>query len=324
MSEIGYNECMEFTAFKKHLAGKSYAPCYLVAGDDAFVVKSASDMLRNLVEIPEFNHTLLNDTATGRDVVEACEQLPVMSDLRVVEVDGYKRDVGPIEQYLKNPSPTTVLFFRYVGAVPQQVALIKKTVTEVNCNRLDPDVIVRWIGAQTAKQGASISTAAADLLVKLCNMQMTRVESELNKLISATTDTIDEKLVAELVTPDTEYKIYQLGDALASLDAPKTYDVYASLIQSLPPVTILGTLYGHFRRLLYAAITADKSTLPSALGVKEYAVTVATRQAKRFTPMRLKNIVDNLNRYDYAVKVGAIGDREALDTFIAQTLVAGK
>lgn len=321
---MGYNTAMEFTEFKKHLSAKAFAPCYLIAGDDAFVVKSASDMLRGLAEYPEFNLTLLNENATGQEIVEACEQLPMLSNLRVVEVEGYKRDFAPVAKYLKNPSPTTVLFFRYYGGYGNVFGSSVKLLTAVRCNRLDPPVIVRWIAGETARERVSISTQAAKLLVRLCNQDMTRVSGELKKLMSATDGIIGEKLVADLVTPDNEYKIYELGEALASLNAVKTYDVYASLIVSMPPVSILGSLYNHFRRLLYAAITADKTTLAASLGVKEYAVTMAARQAKQFTPKRLKSIVDNLNYYDRAFKTGAIGDREALDTFIAQTLVEGR
>lgn len=321
---MGYNTGMEFTAFKKHLASKAYAPCYLVAGDDAFVVRSACDMLRGLVEFPEFNWTLFHETASGQEIVEACEQLPVMGELRVVEVEGFKKDFAPIAKYLKNPSPTTILCLRFHGGYGSNIGAHAKLMTAVDCNRLTPEVVVRWIGAETARNNASISTAAASLLVRLCNADMTRVSAELKKLISATDGIIEEKLVSELVTPDNDFKIYELGEALAALDAPKTYEVYASLIVGLPPVSILGALYNHFRRLLYVSITADKSTLAASLGVKEYAVTMAARQAKRFSPKRLKSIVDNLNRYDRAFKSGEIGDREALDTFIAQTLVEGR
>lgn len=315
---------MEFTDLKKHLLTKAYAPCYLVAGDDAFVVKSASDMLVALADCPDFNLTLFHENAAGQDIVEACEQLPVLSGVRVVEVDGFKKDFAPIAKYLKNPSSSTVLFFRYQGSVPASMSANARVMTAINCNRLAPDVIIRWIGAETARAGAAISTQAATLLVKLCNMDMARVSSELRKLISATDAVIDEKLVADLVTPDNEYKIYELGEALASLDAPKTYSVYTALIQSLPPVSILGALYNHFRRLLYVSITADRSALAAGLGVKEYAVTMAARQAKRFTPKRLKSIVDDLNYYDRSFKAGSIGDRDALDTFIARTLVEGR
>lgn len=315
---------MEFTELKKHLSLKAYAPCYLIAGDDAFVVKSASDMLKRIADVPDFNLSLFNDGAMASDIVEACMQLPVMSSYRVVEVEGFKKDLEPIVRYLKNPSPSTILFLRYYGGYGTNVAKNLNYFKVVNCNHLDPSVVVKWIGAETAGAGAAITAPAASLLIRLCGGDMTRISAELRKLISATDAPIDERLVAELVTADNEFKIYELSEALASLNADKTYEVYGSLITSLPPVSILGSLYAHFRRLLYAAITPDKTTLAADLGVKAYALTMAARQAGKFSPKRLKSITDNLNYYDRAFKAGKIGDREALDTFIAETLVEGR
>ena len=50
----------------------------------------------------------------------------------------------------------------------------------------------------------------------------------------------------------------------------------------------------------------------------------AMRQGKKFGAVRLKRIVDRLNGIDRDFKAGLTGDREALDTFIAETLTRGR
>lgn len=314
---------MEFTELKKHLALKKYYPCYVLAGEDAFVVGRAAEMLSRIAELPDFNLSLFGEEASGADVALACRQLPVMSDYRVVSVAGLKRDTAAVAAYLKEPSPSTVLVLRYGGTVDAGVQKFSSLYERVDCAKLPLSVVRKWIAQTVSEAGAQITTSAAEALISRCGGDMTRISSETEKLIGAADGTITETLVNELVTPDDDYKIYELGDALASLDADRTYAVYGALVEAMPAAGLIANLYGYFRRLLYAAITDDPA-LPGYLGVKEYAVKAAVRQGKKFGAVRLKRIVDRLNGIDRDFKAGLTGDREALDTFIAETLTRGR
>ncbi len=314
---------MEFTELKKHLSLKKFYPCYVLAGEDAFVIARAAQMLQGIAEIPDFNLSLFGEESSGKDVALACGQLPVMSDYRVVIASGLRRDTAAVAEYLKNPSPSTVLVLRYGSSADANVQKFSSLYERVNCSKLPDQVILKWIATKVNGAGAQITSGAAEALIKRCAGDMTRISSETEKLISAAEGVITDVLVEELVTADDDFKIYELGDALASLDADRTYRVYSSLTETLPPVNLIGSLYNYFRRLLYATITADPA-LPDYLGVKEYAVKVAAKQGKKFGAVRLKKITDRLNGIDRDFKSGRIGDREALDAFIAETLCQGR
>ena len=314
---------MEFTELKKHLAQKQYRPCYVLSGEDAFVLRRATDMLTAIAELPDFNLSLFNEEARGSEVTLACQQLPVMCEYRVVLAENLKKDIAAVAEYLKNPCPSTVLVLKYPGGLDANVKKFSADFETVNCAKLPEPVIVKWIGTEVNAAGAAITASAAQKLIKLCSGDMTRISSELQKLISATSEPISETLVTELVTADSDYKIYELGDALASLNADKTYAVYEALLDGMPASALITSLYGYFRRLLYAAITNDPA-LATYLGVKEYAVTMAARQGKQFGARRLKAIVDRLNEIDRDFKSGRADDRSALDAFIAETLLKGR
>lgn len=314
---------MEFTELKKHLSLKKYHPCYVLAGEDAFVLRRATEMLEAVAKLPDFNLSLFNEEARGSEVALACQQLPVMCEYRVVEAENLKKDIAAVAEYLKDPCPSTLLVLKYPGGLDANLKKLSANLEIVNCAKLPESVIVKWIGGEVNAAGAAITAPAAQKLITLCSGDMTRISSELQKLISATSEPISETLVTELVTADNDYKIYELGEALASLNADKTYAVYEGLLDGMPASGLITSLYGYFRRLLYAAITNDPS-LATYLGVKEYAVTMAVRQGKQFGARRLKAIVDRLNEIDRDFKSGRADDRSALDAFIAETLLQSR
>ena len=80
-------------------------------------------------------------------------------------------------------------------------------------------------------------------------------------------------------------------------------------------------LFNHFRRLLFVSLNPSSDTLASDLKVKEYAVKMAVKQAKAFTPRRLKAVFDNLNALDCDVKAGRMIDKTALITFVCETVL---
>ena len=88
-------------------------------------------------------------------------------------------------------------------------------------------------------------------------------------------------------------------------------------------LSLISMLFSHFRRLLFVSLNPSSDTLASDLKVKEYAVKMAVRQAARFTPRRLKAIFDRLNEIDAAVKSGLCVDKNALVTFVCETVAVG-
>ena len=82
------------------------------------------------------------------------------------------------------------------------------------------------------------------------------------------------------------------------------------------------SLYYYFRRLLYASLsTASNAEIADAIGVKEYAVTIAKKQSKAFSPKRLLNIVDELSALDANFKTGKIEQSSAVMNGVFEILL---
>lgn len=315
---------MQFTELKQHLHAQQPLPAYLIVGEDAFLRKSAADMFKALVtDMPELNLSVLNAPDTPDEILQAAESLPLISPLRVVLVYDYKGDMAKVLRYLENPCPTSVLVF----VLPSLTSAFSKAAAKlmpVECERLSPALLGRWIAASAAEKGCAVTQEAADTLIAYCDRNLTRIAGELEKLCAYRMNgTVSAQDVRDLVTADAEVKIYELSDALGRKQSARVASVLTSLLQDgTPVVSLMGMLYAHFRRLLYCSITPPSAEMAADLGVKEFAVKKAKEQAAKFSPKRLKKICDSFHKADADFKSGKITDRNALDLFILETLHA--
>ncbi len=313
---------MKFLELKKHVLSGSLDPAYLISGDDAFIVKSAVGFFRTVTGgFADLNYTAFQSGASSVDVVNALNSSPMLAERRVVNVVDFSGDVEPIKKYLDSPCPTSVLLF--TGALGAGVNAIAKRLTSVDCNRLDVGYLSGWITKKAASEGESVTPAAAKLLAEYCNRDMNRISGELAKLVCYSNgEGITEKTVEELVSPDEEYKIYELSEAVATKNAEKAMGILNKLFaEGREPVAITGMLFKHFRRLLFASINSTSPTLAVDLQVKEYAAKMAVKQAAAYTPRRLLAIVNALGELDYSMKTSAGASKSSLVAFVCGTLM---
>ena len=297
--------------------------CYILTGDDSFVVKSAVNMFSVFSgEFRDLNFTFFGKDASISEVIAALLTPPMFSEYRVVCVNDYTGDLKQIKEYLKNPSSTSVLLF--TGALTPNFNGIIPLCEIVDCNRLEKSYLEGWVVRKAASQKISVSQKAASLLVEYCNRDMNSVYNDLVKLMDYAEGAIDESDVKELVSPQIEYKVFELSEAIAEKNADKAVElVNLMLAENNSSVSLMGMLFNHFRRLLFVSLNPKSDTLSSDLKVKEYAVKVALRQAAKFSPRRLKAVFDRLNSLDAGVKAGKISDKIALMEFVCETVTVG-
>ena len=92
-----------------------------------------------------------------------------------------------------------------------------------------------------------------------------------------------------------------------SLDFKNAYKVLDDISSPSEKQVLFVSLYYQIRRMFYASVTKESlAETASMLSCKEFAVKKAKEQAAKFSPKRLKNIVDKLARYDFKFKSGAL------------------
>lgn len=315
---------LKFIELKKSLMSAPPKACYIASGDDAFVVRSAVNILNSLAgSMPDLNTSSFGKDASCSEIVAALLAPPMLADYRVVTVTDYTGELSKIKDYLSNPSPSSVLVF--TGALTPNFNAIVKLAEPIDCNKLDAAYLAGWVVKKAASERAVVTREAADTLVEYCNRDMNLISNELRKLVDyADGETVEAETVRAMVTPEPDFKVYELSEAIATKNPDKAIRLTEALLsENNSAVSLISMLFSHFRRLLFVSLNPSSDTLASDLKVKEYAVKMAVRQAARFTPRRLKAIFDRLNEIDAAVKSGLCVDKNALVTFVCETVAVG-
>lgn len=291
------------------------ARVYLVEGDDYYLYDKAFSMIKNACQITmdDFNINIFDDESFNlTKFFNATEMLPMADPKRLVVLKGCKITESDkknlYELLLKIPKTTTVLILDYNN----NFEYLKKDFVFVDASRMDQQTVGKLVIAYLAKQGKQISSEALTALIEACNGYVTRIFSELGKLVyyDVNSPLITKKMVDELVTKDTEFSVFELTEALSKKNGDKAIKILKLMEKEQGVFTLIAN---QFRRLFYASISdLPNLELAKLLGVKEFAVIKARQLAKGFSKAQLNKISSLLEELDFSVKSGAILQQNAL------------
>ena len=318
---------MKFIELKKHLQG-SLDNIYLIEGDDRFVVNNALSQIekKTNLNMPDVNRVVIDSDKNFVDeLVFQLESFPFGDEKKVVIVKNVdsKDAIKKLEPLLKNiPDYMLLIFVSYAeNALTKN---LKKYANFVDCSKLDNKTISAWILAQVKKAGKEIEEGALNNIILYTNMNMARIETEVNKLVSMVEPVITSEMVNRYVTHDKEYQIYELADFLSKKDAVRVYDLIETMSKgSTGGVGLVQYLYSAFRKLLLISLsTENDEELAVAFKVKPYAIKMSRIQAGKFTPKQLKHIVDELSKLEYGLKNGRANQENAIHIAVAKILLS--
>lgn len=291
------------------------ARVYIVEGDDYYLYDKAFSMIKNAcrITLDDFNINIFDDESFNLNkFFNATEMLPVIDQKRLVVLKGCKINEGEkkalAEMLMHIPKTTTVLILDYNN----NFEYLKKDFVLIDANRMDEQTVRKLVVAYLAKQDRQISPEALTGFIEACNGYLTRIFSELNKLMyyQPQNPLITKNMVDELVTKDIEFSIFELTEALSKKQGDRALQILKRMEKDQGVFTLIAN---QFRRLFYASISdLSNAELAKLLGVKEYAITKARQLAKGFSKAQLNKICGMLEEFDYAVKSGAILQQNAL------------
>ncbi len=192
-----------------------------------------------------------------------------------------------------------------------------KNLEPVCCDKLDSFTIVKWIIAFAKKQGVQVDQNCARKISDYCLQDMSRVETETQKLIDYGEVTVES--VEALVHKDTEYVVFNLSKTISNKNANAAIELYKGLIASGEEARgLFGLLYNFYRRAYYVKTTdANTERLAQLLGVKPFAVDRAKEIAAKYKAMQLKRILDCFDKADVLLKA-FLDENEVMITLILQ------
>ena len=326
---------MKYVDFRKFTDENGAQPIYLFEGEEAYFRDKGDALIKaRFVQDTTLDYTSLDGTSLKGDSIrtltDAANSFPFLSAKRVVRVTEFYPTEKDYETYLKaffeNP-PLDGIVVIVNSAKPKagQAALAKKpNVTYVDCARSDEETIKRWIYLTCKKTGVYADGVTCGKLAAYCICDMARIASETEKLLGylqATGGTrLTDELVDSLVYPDSEYKIYELTNALSR----KNYSEYVKILNDLSTkgfneTSLLSTLASYFRNLYETSLLkGGDREVAATMGIKEYAAKKNREQAAKFP----KDALWNMYRVIYGaisdIKCGVVTPAAALKTVTAR------
>jgi len=276
---------MNFQNGLKHLDQEHFSSCYLVTGEESFLVQR---LLRHFIkkaidpETLDFNlHHFQGESLVPDAVISIANTFPVFSSRRMLIIqtaDQIKDERGDFLSYLNNPSETTVLVF--VAEKPDMrkklFSTLKKRATLFTCPRLYDREIPAWIAQEARQKELSLSQEAIWLLKEHVGSDLATLQREIEKtwlyVAGETSDSEEEvsaALVQKVVSGGRSHSIFELTNAVGDKDIKKATRLLNHLLsEGAHPLYILTMLTRQWRQFAVAKRAMDSGIPESAISKK--------------------------------------------------------
>ena len=245
---------------------ESPQPLYLLLGTERFLRDTAARSITEVAlhgtllrEFNEASFNLVRDSVQA--AIAAAEQLPMMSERRVIRIRDFARlrenDEETLIRYLNNPAPSTVMIL-----VADDLDKRKKSTKSL----LENAVVVEFPSLKDAEAKAWAKSRLKELkvtaddsvlseIISLVGTDVQTLFNELDKLASAVADTgrITSPVVDELIGRSRELSNFELGDHLLANNRKRALETLHRLLDDgAEPVMLIGLIAGNFHRLALA------------------------------------------------------------------------
>ena len=325
---------MKYVDFRKFTDENGALPIYLFEGEETyFREKGVALLLSRFLKEPTLDYTAFEGAAFKGEklkaLADAVNSFPFVSEKRFVKITEFYPTEKDYEFYLRpifeNPPRDSVLIVVNSGkGKTGGAALAKKpNVTYVDCGRADEETIKKWIYVTAKRAGVYADGITCGKLAAYCVHDMSRIAKETEKLLvyceAKGVNRLTDEIVDEVVYPDSEYKIYELANAVSR----RNYSAYTKILTELSSkgfdeISLLNSLAYYFKGLYEVSLCrGGDREIAAALGIKEYAARKNREQAAKFPKGELLRCYENVFGALSGIKCGELTPSSALKAVTA-------
>jgi DNA polymerase III subunit delta len=279
----------------KDLKANKYSPVYFLQGEESYYI----DLIANHIEenaleesAKSFNQVVVyGKDASMSQILNNAMRYPMMSDRQVVivreaqDIPDLGKEDGQrlLENYLKNPQPSTILVFchkyKTVDGRKSIGKILDKFAVFVTSKKLYDNQVVDWIVSYLKAKGFSINDKAKQMLADHIGNNLERLSNEIDKMLINFKDKkeIDPGMVQRYIGISKDYNVFELQKALMVKDIFKANQIanyFGANPKSNPIIPTVALLFALFSKILLIHHTKDKSesNLAKILGIGPYFV----------------------------------------------------
>ena len=319
------------------------APVYLLVGSEQYLADLFMNTLKEavLTEIDDEMNFIRFDMeqAPLSLAIEEANTIPFFGDQRVVQMDNPyfltgERNKASIEHntdllvdYLQSPMESTILVicatYEKLDSRKKIVKELKKQATLISIEPLKEQELRNYVRQSVEGRDYDITPEALDNLLYLCQMQLARIMSELDKIMlyAMATKKITKPIVESLVAKSLEQNIFEMVDYVMKKQPEKSLRLHQELLlQGEDTIKITAILLQHIRLLIQVKIMLgmgyQKSNMADVLKIHPYRVQLAMQQVKSYNLKLLGQLYDSLAQNDWLTKTGQMDKELLFELFI--------
>lgn len=295
-----------FQTIMQDLKNRSFAPFYLLMGDESYYIDSISDYIASHVLSPEecdFNQTIcFGSDVTAVQVTDMARRYPMMAEYQVIIVKEAQniRSLEALEKYLKNPVKSTILVWCHkngkIDARKKVIGVAQSVGVVFESKKLRDYQLPDFIQNYLKPKKISIDPKSCQMIADYIGADLSRIVSELDKILIYLPED-DRRITPEVVEKEVgvskDFNAFELRNAIVSKDVFKANQIIkyfdnnpkaGSLYSFLP------LLFSFFQNLMIVHYTPNKSSeqdiaraldLKSAWGSKDFITGLRNYSARK-------------------------------------------
>lgn len=348
-----YPEEHAFRTIQKDLKSGNLASVLLLCGKEGFLTAWAKNQIVNkyispaskVLDLTIIDEDEIQDVDTATAIISACETLPLMSEKKVVVVNGTKlmtkssknatedSDLGRLSAYLKNVPETTSLIF-LEGTIDKRNKLPKEIASNgkvYDFGQLDRRELVSFADKRFKQGGVSLTKEVMDFLIDETgyfnndsDYNLYTFDNDLIKMIASCDDgVLTKEIVRDTVEGDMETYIFTMLNSIGDGEKGKALRLLNNIVGNSYDVSpMIGQLVSHFEAM-YQISQLRSSRIPDRiiaeeLNIKPARIRALDRYVRRYSTENLKKILKEAYEIDAKIKKGILRPKMALEMFVAQ------
>jgi DNA polymerase-3 subunit delta len=248
------------------LKGAQLDSLYLLFGAESYLrdlaARAISEAVLRDAPLREFNESAFSLTSMDvQQAIAVAEQLPMMSERRVVRVTDFSRlresDEEALMRYVARPAASSVVIF--VADELDKRRKLSKTLleacTSVEFAPLTDGELATWAKSRLRELKAETDERSLHQLIALVGSDVRTLSNELEKLAAAALPSrlITMEMIDALVGRSRVLSNFELTDHLIARNRRRALQTLQRLLDDgAEPVMLIGLIAGNFHRLLLA------------------------------------------------------------------------
>lgn len=321
---------------RKALKQPRIEPLYLLFGAETYLrdlaARAISETVLRDAPLREFNESSFSLSNTDvQQAIAAAEQLPMMTDRRVVRVTDFSRlresDEEALARYLARPATSSVVIF--IADDLDKRRKLSKTLldacTSVEFAPLSNEELKLWAKSRLRELKAETDERALHQLIALVGPDVRTLANELEKLATAALPSarITMEMIDMFVGRSRVLSNFELTDHLITRNRRGAAQTLQRLLDDgAEPVMLIGLIAGNFHRLALAKELMSRGAAKEEV-FRLVAMPYSKREeflatARRTEASLLTRSIERIAAADLAIKTSQATPRLQLELLVCE------